>query len=78
MTLIILWIVNKIIPIRLSAIEETLGCDKIEHFDDEQQFVDDNAPVTKIDTKFICPCHLAHNNDLNKRKVFYDNQNFEP
>lgn len=28
--------------------------------------------------KYVCPCHLSPDDDLNKRKVFYINENFEP
>lgn len=79
-TLIILWAVNKIIPIRLSAEEEMLGCDKVEHFDDKDDTVEMEVMQNKSEnvlTRSVCPCLLSHHNNLNQRRVFYVNESFD-
>lgn len=80
-TLFSLWIINKIILVRLSAEEEMLGCDLIDHIEINEQISDQERLKSRTDevlsNKILCPCLLSHNNALNKRNVWYVNENFE-
>ena len=80
----ILWCVNKLIPIRLTPEEETMGCDFVSHYmGDEKEFLQSLDRVQiESSTENITKTtnHYNNNNEfdnLNKRKPFHVNYGYE-
>jgi Ammonium Transporter Family len=89
-TLLILWIVNNIIPVRLSPEDEIKGCDLAEHYMGENPGSEVQRSMTTLDKiihittpiaqRFTGPIEDRNQRDsdsFGRRKPFHSNQGFE-
>lgn len=89
-TVIILFIVNKIIPIRLDPEDELLGCDSSEHHLDENSSNEVQKSLSTIDRIIHVTTPIAKRfagstesrsnremDDFGRRKAFHTNHGYE-
>jgi hypothetical protein len=69
MTFFFLFVINKVVPIRISKEEEELGCDLSEHFDDYE----DDMMISKL-SSHDCNARTGENEAHSSSETSIDNR----